>query len=338
MVKKHRLILGVILIITISLIGLFLFPLFSSEPEKDILKIGVLVYNGDDTFISGIMEALDQEVKNYEIEEGIQLNLDFSSADENQRTQNEQMERYVSLGYDVLCVNLVDRTNGGDIIDMAIANDIPLIFFNREPVEEDILRSENFYYIGSNAKQTAILQGEIILDYWNKHKEIVDKNQNNKLGYVMLEGEAGHQDTIFRSTWVVETLEENNVKMEKLKSDTANWDRSQAAALIEQWYREIGNEIELIICNNDDMALGAADALKKIGVDNIPIVGIDATKEGRQAVRTKKLIGTVDCNVVGHAEAIFKVALALGEGKLLPEDIIFEKDNYVRIELKSIAE
>jgi len=330
--------MGVVLLLAIALVGFFVFPLFLKEPENNILKIGVCVYSGEDTFISGIMEELDQEVKEYEKKEGIKINLDISSAGENQRTQNEQVERYISLGYDVLCINLVDRTNGGDIIDMAITNDIPLVFFNREPVEEDILRSENFYYVGSNAKQTAILQGEIVLDYWNEFKEVVDKNENDTLEYIMLEGEAGHQDTIFRSNWSVETLEENNVKIEKLKSDTANWDRSQAAALIEQWYGELEEEIEFILCNNDDMALGAADALEKLAVDDIPIVGIDATSEGRQAVRDGRIIGTVDCNIEGHAEAIFKVALALGEKKDLPEDIKFEKDNYVRIELKSITE
>lgn len=330
--------MGSILLLAILLVGFFIRPLIEKEKENDILKIGVSVYSGEDTFISGIMEELDQEVKNYEKEEGIKINFDISSADENQRNQNEQVERYISLGYDVLCINLVERTNGGDIIDMAIANDIPVVFFNREPVEEDISRSDNFYYVGSNAKQSAILQGEIILDYWNEFKVIADKNNNNILEYVMLEGEAGHQDTVFRNKWPIETLEENGIKVKKLKSLTANWDRSQAAALIEQWYDEIVNETEFIICNNDDMALGAADALDKMGIDNIAIVGIDATVEGTQAVKDNKMIGTVDCNIRGHAEAIFKVAMALGQEKPMPEDIIFEKNNYVRIELDSIVE
>lgn len=331
-------VMSIILILAIALAGFFVLPLVLKEPERNILKIGVSVYSGEDTFISGIMGALDQEIKNYEKAEDIKINFDISNANENQRNQNEQVERYISLGYDVLCINLVDRTNGGDIIDMAISNDIPVVFFNREPVEEDMLRSDNFYYVGSNAKQTAIRQGEIILDYWNDYQDLVDKNNNNILEYVMLEGEADHQDTVFRSKWSIETLEENGVKVKKLKSLTANWDRSQAAALIEQWYDEIIKETEIIVCNNDDMALGAVDALEKMGVDDIAIIGIDATIEGIQAVEEDKMIGTVDCNIQGQAEAIFKVAMALGQKKPMPEDIIFEKNNYVRIQLDSITE
>lgn len=91
----------------------------------------------------------------------------------------------------------------------------------------------------------------------------MDKNGDGILQYVMLEGEMGHQDTILRSDYVLQTIEDGGVKLQKLDAETADWMRSRADAIMEQWIAEMGDEIELVLCNNDDMALGAADALKR---------------------------------------------------------------------------
>lgn len=91
----------------------------------------------------------------------------------------------------------------------------------------------------------------------------MDKNGDGILQYVMLEGEMGHQDTILRSDYVLQTIEDGGVKLQKLDAETADWMRSRADAIMEQWIAEMGDEIELVLCNNDDMALGAADALKE---------------------------------------------------------------------------
>ena len=90
-------------------------------------------------------------------------------------------------------MNLVDRTAPSRIIRMAKQEDIPVLFFNREPVREDLMQWEKLYYIGCDAEQSGIMQGEIVADYIKNHPE-VDKNRDGEIQYVLLEGEAGHQE------------------------------------------------------------------------------------------------------------------------------------------------
>lgn len=85
-----------------------------------------------------------------------------------QQEQNDQIDQFISLDYDLLLVNIVDRTNAAVIIDKATQADIPVVFFNREPVREDIFRSDQIYYEGSDAKQSAILQADVIADALEK--------------------------------------------------------------------------------------------------------------------------------------------------------------------------
>lgn len=306
--------------------------------EKSSIKIGVSVYKIDDTFLAGIVADLQHAAKEYEKQSGITVHLDISDAAESQRLQNEQVKRYISLNYDVLLVNLVDRTNGSTIIDAVSSAKIPTAFFNREPVEEDLLRSENLYYVGSDAKESAVLQGEILAQAWLTDEEKMDKNKNGKLDYVMFEGELGHQDAIIRTKWSVQTLTELGVPTQKLDSGVANWSRSQAAAMMEQWIGLHGSAVEVVIANNDDMALGALDALKKFGIDGVAVVGVDGTTAGVAAVREGKLLGTVECDSATYADVLLRMASALALKESLPADIEVENGHYVRIELQKCTE
>ena len=110
-------------------------------PPKTSIRIGVALYRGDDTFISTVRAALEERAKAYEQETGIKVVMDIVDAKLNQNTQNSQVERFISLGYDALCVNIVDRSAASIIIDRAMDAGIPVVFFNREPVEEDMERT-----------------------------------------------------------------------------------------------------------------------------------------------------------------------------------------------------
>ena len=94
--------------------------------------------------------------------------------------------------------------------------DVPVIFFNRELVEEDLERWEKLYYVGAVALESGIMQGEIVAEAYEKDPEKLDKNGDGVLQYVMLEGEAGHQDAIIRTEYAVNTIIESGIKMEKL--------------------------------------------------------------------------------------------------------------------------
>lgn len=309
----------------------------SEAKKKNSIKIGVSIYESNDTFVDLMVDSMVEKAKKYELETGIKVNLDVSSAKESQRTQNEQIKRYISLNYDVICVNLVDRTNASTIIDAAMDKNIPIVFFNREPVAEDIFRWENIYYVGTDAKATAVLQGQILIDAYNKNPEMFDKNGDGKLQYVMLEGEMGHQDAIIRTEWSVQTLTDYGIPMEKIESAAANWQRSQAAALMEQWINTYGKKIEVVLCNNDDMALGASDALTKANIDNIAVVGIDATQAGVKAVEEGKLLGTVDCNAQKQGETIFEISAGIWSEGNVPDNVKLENNRYVRAPLTKVT-
>ncbi|MDU2157730.1 substrate-binding domain-containing protein, partial [Clostridium sp.] len=175
---------------------------------KKEIKIGVTLYKQDDTFISTISKNLEKIVKENESVDKSKIILDFVDAKGSTINQGNQVDKFINQDYDVICVNLVDRTAASTIIDKAKSADIPLIFFNREPVEEDMNRWDKLYYVGAQAEQSARLQAEIVLDEWLSQKDIVDKNKDNKIQYVMLEGEPGHQDSSIRTEYCIKSITE----------------------------------------------------------------------------------------------------------------------------------
>ena len=136
-----------------------------SENSKKQVKIGVAVYNEEDVYVSKICGYLEDEIFQYEKDHpGVEIRKKIADARGSQQEQNDQIDQFISLDYDLLLVNIVDRTNAAVIIDKATQADIPVVFFNREPVREDIFRSDQIYYEGSDAKQSAILQADVIAD------------------------------------------------------------------------------------------------------------------------------------------------------------------------------
>ena len=300
-----------------------------TQQEDGTLRIGVAVYKGEDTYISNMTQAMQESVDDWCAETGERIQVSISDAQESQNTQNEQIDRFLSLGYDVLCVNLVDRTDAARVVDKAREADVPLVFFNREPVQEDIDAWDKVYYVGSDARQSAQLQAQIVLDLWESDPAALHRNGNGLHQSMMLEGESRHQDAVIRTEVSVQTLREAGVPLERVESGIANWDRNQAAALTESALLEYP-EIELILCNNDDMALGAADAVERLGLEFSNIVGIDGTPQGVEAVDQGRLLGTVVMDYPAHGEAIFRLsrALALGDD---PQETAGLSERIIRI-------
>lgn len=296
---------------------------------EETLRIGVVVYKGTDTYITNMTQAMETAAQDWSEESGERVQITVSDALENQNTQNEQIDRFLSLGYDVLCVNLVDRTDAARVIGKAREADVPVVFFNREPVQEDLESWDKVYYVGSDARQSAQLQAQIVLELWERDPAALDKNGDGTLQYAMLEGESRHQDAMIRTEVSVQTLREAGVPLERVESGIANWERSQADALAETWLLE-RPDIELILCNNDDMALGAADAAARLGLDFGNIVGIDGTPQGLEAVEDGRLLGTVVMDYAAHGAAIFRLARTLGSGGE-PGEMEGMENNTIRI-------
>lgn len=290
------------------------------EEEKNSIRIGISLYRGDDTFINNIRSELEIKAKEYEQEHGIKVTLDIQEAKGSQSTQNNQVERFISLGCDVLCINQVDRMDATVVIDKAMTAGVPVVFFNRQPVEEDMNRWDRLYYIGVDAKETGILQGQMIADIYRENPEMVDRNGDGVVSYVLLEGESNHQDAMVRTEWSIQTLKDEGVPIERIIGGIANWERSQASALMEQWISTYPDTIELVVSNNDDMALGAIDALERAGIEGVNVVGIDGTNPGLEAMESGKLLGTVSSNKEVYGSAVIELAASCALGEPLPQE------------------
>ena len=283
------------------------------------------------------------------------IKLEILDASQSQLTQNEQVKNLIDKGCDVVCVNLVDRTEPTTITDLAENNQVPIIFFNRELVTEDLERWSELYYVGADASQSGVLEGEIAADAFKKNADI-DKNGDGICQYVVLEGEAGHQDSIVRTEYSVNTMVEKGVETEKLGYAIANWNRAQAQTKMAALLTQFDGKIEMIIANNDDMALGAVDALKEaeipqeewpaiFGIDGTDVVCVnlvDRTDEGIEAVKNEEMLGTVYNDKEGQAREMLNLAFVIatdGDKSDIPLiDGIYVRTPYHKLTLENIEE
>ena len=303
--------------------------------EEESVYVGVAYYDQSDTFINALIDCLKEESREYE-DKGCEVAMQFRGAGGSQRTQNDQVKELIDAGCNVLCVNLVDRADPSEIIDLARENDVPVIFFNREPVAEDMMQWDRLYYVGALAGQSGTMQGELAVELIRSDAGI-DRNRDGKIQYVVLEGEPGHQDAIIRTENAVDTLKRNGIEVEKLSYGIANWTQAQTQML--QMISQHQNQIELVLANNDDMALGAIDAYEKLNYTEsaLPVfLGIDGTDVGLEAVREEKMAGTVYNDKEGQAKAMMELAAALVTGEGM-DKIELEKERYIFLPYSQIT-
>ena len=326
MKKAYVSLMMAICLLTMMIAGCGKQPVNKSESK---IRIGVTVYDQYDTFVGQLVECFlafqsdDVEIAVY-------------NAAQSQQTQNSQVKKMIEDGFDVICVNLVDRTDPTTVIDAARKADVPIIFFNRELVEGDIGRWNKLFYVGANAEESGVMEGELAAWACITHKEL-DKNRDGVIQFVVLEGEAGHQDAIVRTEASVNTLKKQGVEIDKLGYAIANWNRAQAQTKTTQFIEDYGDDIELILSNNDDMALGAIDAYEAMAIPRNKwpaVVGIDGTDVGLEAVRDDKMLGTVYNDKEGQATAMFDLARVLAGGgsiEELSDKYAIENGRYIRL-------
>jgi methyl-galactoside transport system substrate-binding protein len=274
-------------------------------------KIGTAIYKFDDTFMSYVRNAITDNAKG-------KATIEMVDSQNAQPTQNDQVDQFLAKKMAAIAINPVDRTAAAAIIDKAKAKNTPVVFFNREPMPEDMKKWDKVYYVGAKAEQSGTMQGQIAVDYWKKHKE-ADKNHDGVIQYIMLKGEPGHQDAELRTKFSVQAITDAGLKVDKLAEDTAYWDRPKAVEKMKAFLAKFGDKIELVLCNNDDMALGVIEALKQEGYFTgskfMPVVGVDATAPALQALEQGTLLGTVLNDAKNQGKATFDLAFALAQGK-----------------------
>ncbi|QWU14569.1 methyl-galactoside transport system substrate-binding protein [Paenibacillus sophorae] len=299
-------------------------------------KVGVAIYKFDDTFMTGVRNAIEESAK------GI-AEVDIVDSQNSQPTQNDKVDLFLTKKYSGMLINPVDRTAAGVIIDKAKAANTPVVFLNREPLPEDMKKWDKVYYVGAKAEESGTLEGQLIVDYWTAHPE-ADKNKDGVLQYVMLKGEPGHQDAELRTKYSIQAIEDAGIKVEKLAEDTAMWDRVKGQEKMAAFLGSHGDKIEAVLANNDDMALGAIEALKAAGYFSgdkfMPVVGVDATAPAVQALGEGTMLGTVLNDAKSQGKAAITLAALLAGGETPTKDNVgfdISDNQYVWISYKKIT-
>ncbi|GAA4720072.1 galactose ABC transporter substrate-binding protein [Brevibacillus fulvus] len=306
----------------------------AAAPAKP--SIGVAIYKFDDTFMTGVRNAISDAA-------GDKADVEIVDSQNSQPTQNDKVDLFITKQVNAMAINPVDRTAAGVIIDKAKNANIPVVFLNREPLPEDMQKWDKVYYVGAKAEESGTMSGELIADYFKSHPE-ADKNKDGVLQYVMLKGEPGHQDAELRTKYSVEAIEKAGIKVEKLAEDTAMWDRVKGQEKMAAFLASHGDNIEAVLANNDDMALGAIEALKAKGYFKdgkyMPVVGVDATAPALQALQEGTMLGTVLNDAKNQGIATFNLANVLAQGQTPSKDNIgyeLTDGKYVWIAYKKIT-
>lgn len=313
---KRRLLLA---LLSMSGVIVLIFCGAGRQKKDPFFHVGVVVYDRTDTFLGGLVDAFKEDLELLAGEMDVSVKVKY--ADSSQRNEDMMVEELLDEGCSLICVNLVDRAAPSSVIHAAQSREVPVIFFNREPVEEDLNRWNRLYYVGANAKESGDLQGEEALRYLKSHPE-ADRNGDGEIEYVLFEGEAGHQDAIIRTDRSLKKIKEGGIKLQELNFQIANWSRTQAKSRMIQLINRFGNQIEMVLCNNDDMALGVSDAyeqMNKGGSDRPLIYGVDGTKEGLQALQEGRISGTVYNDKEAQALVMAQMAIGIERGQV-PEE------------------
>ncbi|CDH98992.1 galactose/glucose ABC transporter substrate-binding protein MglB [Glaesserella parasuis] len=289
-------------------------------------RIGVTIYKYDDNFMSLMRQEIEKEVK---VVGGVDLLMNDSQ--NAQSIQNDQVDVLISKGVKALAINLVDPSAAPTIIGKAKPEGIPVVFFNKDPGDKAIASYDKAFYVGTNPQESGVIQGELIAKHW-KANPAYDLNKDGKIQYVMLKGEPGHPDAEARTKYSVEQLNKLGIQTEELFVDTGMWDAALAKDKVDAWLSSSkASNIEVVIANNDGMAMGALEAAKAHG-KKLPIFGVDALPEVLQLIQKGEIAGTVLNDGVNQGKAVVHLAKNLAAEKAPTEGTKWElKEKVLRI-------
>lgn len=302
-------------------------------------RIGVTIYKYDDNFMSVVRKAIEKDAK---ASPDVQLLMNDSQND--QSKQNDQIDVLLAKGVKALAINLVDPAAAGTVIEKARAQNVPVVFFNKEPSRKALDSYDKAYYVGTDSKESGIIQGDLIAKHWAANPAW-DLNKDGQVQFVLLKGEPGHPDAEARTTYVIKELNDKGLKTQQLQLDTAMWDTAQAKDKMDAWLSgPNANKIEVVIANNDAMAMGAVEALKAHNKSAIPVFGVDALPEALALVKSGAMAGTVLNDANNQAKATFDLAKNLAEGKPAAEGTNWKIENkivripYVGVDKDNLAQ
>ena len=257
-------------------------------------KVGVCIYQFSDNFMTLFRTELQSYLESLGFDAA---NITIADGANDQATQTNQIQNFITDGVDVLIINPVNSSSAATITDMVVDANIPLVYINREPDEAEQQRwadnNWNVCYVGCDARQSGTMQGEMIVDLG---LDAVDFNGNGKVDYIMIEGDPENVDAQYRTEFSVKALTDAGLEVNCLDDQVGNWDQTQGQQLVANALAKSGNDIEVVFCNNDAMALGALQAIQAAGRTvgkDIYLVGVDALSEALEDVMAGTMTGTV---------------------------------------------
>ena len=249
-------------------------------------KVGVCIYKFDDAFMTTYRNKLQ------EILEGKGYDGTIVDGNNDQAKQNEQINTFITQGVDALIINPVMTSAADQIISTVKDADVPTVLINREPTADQMSAYDKLVYVGCDAAQSGTFQGQLILDTENGG----DINGDGKVSYIMIQGDPENIDAQLRTQYSVQALTEAGVEVEELDLQRGDWDRNKGQEIAQNDLAKYGDQIEVVFCNNDDMAIGALQAIQAAGRTvnkDIYLVGVDALDAALNEVANGNMTGTV---------------------------------------------
>lgn len=259
--------------------------------EKKI-RIGVTYQNLQNEFILNIQDALRAKAK--------EMGVEIIETDGQGKAENQvsQVENFITQKVDAIVLNPLDKDSCAPAVDKAAAANISVIVVNAIVSNMDKAST----YVGSDSVESGRIEMQYAAD--------VMKGKGN---IVVIHGPNGHSAEVDRTNGIKEVLQKYpDIKI--VAEQTANWDRAQGMALMENWLQS-GKKIDCVVAQNDEMGLGAYKAIEAAKKQNeIKVIGIDAIPDALKAVEDGKFIGTVFQDARGQGAKAVEVAAMAAKG------------------------
>ena len=285
-------------------------------------NVGVAIYQYNDNFMTLYRQEIESYFKSLETDT-VKYNVTMVDGKNDMGEQTNQIDTFITQGMDVIICNLVQTSSAEVIIDKVVAAGIPLVLINREPLGDNgdesypgIIDNPTVCYVGADARQSGTYQGEIVLALDNKG----DINGDGVVSYVMVVGDPENPDAQYRTEFSVKALTDAGVEVKELVKNVGNWDQTKGQEIVAAALAQYGDQIEVVFCNNDGMALGAAAAIeaagRKVGED-IYLLGVDALDECQEMVQKGTMTGTVLNDHIGQSHTAVDVAVKALNGEAM---------------------
>ncbi|MCD1263226.1 sugar ABC transporter substrate-binding protein [Shinella sumterensis] len=262
--------------------------------------IGVTMAQFDDNFLTVLRNGMSDYAKTMD---GVQLQIEDAQNDV--AKQQSQIQNFIASGVDAIIVTAVDTDATAAMSKAAADAGIPLVYVNREPVNVDQL-PEKQAFVASEETVAGTLETQEVC-----------RLLNGKGKAVVMMGELSNQGARMRTKAVHDVLATDACKgIEIVEEQTANWQRTQGQDLVTNWLAA-GVEFDAVIANNDEMAIGAVQALKAAGrsMDSVVIAGVDATQDALAAMAAGDLDVTVFQDAAGQGKGALDAAIKLAKGE-----------------------